>query len=193
MLWFETNALLRQHIKCQLSRSQKQQKNMSSSKPHNKHHRRRSSLTLSYQDFTPQEIEEFQQDFNKYDTDGNGIISREEYKQVARDLELSFIDLDYFDADGNDGIDFWEFLDMIHTNLQITHMKHKFMSMDKNGDGNLSKQELKDGLRQMGFQFDANELDKMFDEVDLDGNNELDIQEFLIMVSRGIHRQLIRN
>ena len=137
-------------------------------------------------------MDEFRLDFDRYDKDGDGLLTISEYRQAAHDLDLHFISLDYFDSDSNGEIDFYEFLDMINTNLQISHMKNKFMSMDQDGDGLLTKQELKQGLKQQGFVFNDQELDQIFAEVDVDGNNEIDVQEFLDMISRGLHRQLKR-
>ena len=54
-----------------------------------------------------------------------------------------------------------------------------FTEMDENGDGILSKEEIKNGLEKTGKVLTDSELDKLFDELDLDGNGSISFGEFL--------------
>ena len=53
--------------------------------------------------------------------------------------------------------------------------------MDANGDGKLSKQEIKDGyLSYFGKNLSDEDIDEMFAKVDSDGNGEIDYSEFVV-------------
>jgi calcium-dependent protein kinase len=53
--------------------------------------------------------------------------------------------------------------------------------LDKNGDGNLSKQEILEGYEEaFGVPINEEEVDKMFAEIDIDGNGSIDYTEFVM-------------
>lgn len=58
--------------------------------------------------------------------------------------------------------------------------------MDANGDGVLSKEEIKSGFEKIGKLFSEEELDKMFNEIDNDKNGTVSFSEFL---AAGINRE----
>ncbi|MEM1003487.1 MAG: EF-hand domain-containing protein [Bacteroidota bacterium] len=60
-------------------------------------------------------------------------------------------------------------------------MERIFAQMDKNNDGMLSKEEIKDGYEEhFGMAIDDDEIDKMFAAIDTDGNGTIDYSEFLM-------------
>lgn len=56
-----------------------------------------------------------------------------------------------------------------------------FKALDKNGDGKLSKDEIYEGYEQFfGRTLDRNDVDSMFDAVDIDRSGYIDYSEFVI-------------
>jgi len=94
-------------------------------------------------------------------SDGDGTITTEELGAVMRSLgcnptetELQVM-IEGVDADGSGTIDFAEFLVMMaRKNIdQEEEMKQAFMVFDKNGDGNISAEELKQVMTSFGAFF----------------------------------------
>jgi calcium-dependent protein kinase len=53
--------------------------------------------------------------------------------------------------------------------------------LDKNGDGNLSKQEILEGYEEVfGIPIIEEDVDRMFREIDIDGNGTIDYTEFVM-------------
>ena len=64
---------------------------------------------------------------------------------------------------------------------ETEEMERIFAQMDKNNDGMLSKQEIKEGYEEnFGVVIDDEEIDKMFAQIDTDGNGTIDYSEFLM-------------
>ena len=56
-----------------------------------------------------------------------------------------------------------------------------FKAIDKNGDGRLSKDEIMEGYDQFfGKNLDKNDIEKMFDAVDIDKSGFIDYSEFVV-------------
>lgn len=67
----------------------------------------------------------------------------------------------------------------------LDDVKAAFRAFDHNGDGNISKDELKDAMLRFGQNFSSEECDEMFEEADLNGDGTIDWEEFLEMMLPG--------
>lgn len=53
-----------------------------------------------------------------------------------------------------------------------------FKLFDKDGNGLITKEELRGGLGQMGQQLTENDVEQIFEEADLDGDGMISYEEF---------------
>eukprot|EP00795_Rhopilema_esculentum_P006679 gene6679-12236_t len=70
------------------------------------------------------------------------------------------------------------------TDDQIAEFKEAFSLFDKDGDGCITTKELGTVMRNLGQNPTESELQDMINEVDADGNGEIDFPEFLNMMAR---------
>jgi calcium-dependent protein kinase len=62
-----------------------------------------------------------------------------------------------------------------------TDIDKVFRAMDVNGDGKLSKDEVKNGYAEyFGKALSDDQVDEMFAKVDADGNGEIEYSEFVV-------------
>ena len=126
--------------------------------------------------------------FRKYDTDGDGHISRAELRNVMSKFSEAEVDAVFAlgDMDQSGGIDYQEFIALIipHASEAIRKLSSQFRSVadvkaafkrfDTNGDGQISRDELKSGMR-----LGESDLDIVFAIGDLDGDGEINSGEFV--------------
>ena len=106
--------------------------------------------------------------------------------------------MDVIDKDHDRGIDYAEFCSSfrraakaralardvtLEVQSKLRHHQAKlltiFSSFDTNGDGVLSLDELRSGLRQLGIHLSTEELRRLMEVIDKDGDAQIDYQEFL--------------
>lgn len=129
-----------------------------------------------------------------FDKDGDGTIDSEELESVLQVLgmnptkeELGIL-LDSADADHNGVIDLTEFIDVMQNHLQHDPTPHDdelreaFSIFDKDGNGMISADELKSALLNLGEKMDDVEIEAMMKAADLDGNGQIDYEEFIAMM-----------
>ena len=130
--------------------------------------------------------------FRKYDTDGDGHISRSELRGVMSSFSEGEVDSIFAlgDKDQSGGIDYQEFVSMMIPSSaailkrvasqfsSVNQIKDGFKRIDANGDGSISRQELRSGL-----QLADNDLDVIFAIGDIDQDGEISLGEFIRLMS----------
>ncbi|GMJ02637.1 calmodulin 8, calmodulin-like 8 [Hibiscus trionum] len=115
--------------------------------------------------------------FNFFDKDGDGCITVEELATVIRSLDQNPSEeelqdmMNEVDADGNGSIEFSELLNLMAKKMQESdteeELKEAFKVFDKDLNGYIS----------------ASELRNMIKEADLDGDGQVNFDEFVKMTS----------
>ena len=122
-----------------------------------------------------------------------GTITLVELKEVMKSLgqnptERELIQMiKSVDDNGDNEIDFEEFLILMSSKKPSNddpdkELRDAFAVFDADGSGSISRSELKKLMKNLGQSLSDAELDAMMDEVDTDGNGEIDFEEFKTMM-----------
>lgn len=76
---------------------------------------------------------------------------------------------------------------------EIEEYKRVFAVFDKDGDGNITIEELKAVMERMGQNGTDEELESEIKEIDLNGNGEIDLEEFLTVMPKMKFKEEIKN
>ena len=141
---------------------------------------------------TEEQIAEFKEAFSLFDKDGDGTITTKELGTVMRSLgqnptEAELADMiNEVDADGNGTIDFPEFLTMMARKMKDTDSEEEileaFKVFDKDGNGFISAAELRHIMTNLGEKLTDEEVDEMIREADIDGDGQINYEEFVKMI-----------
>ena len=126
--------------------------------------------------------------FKQFDKDGNGIISKHEFKTQLKYLygenvaeELTKKIFPNIDVDGSGEISYNEFITAILNNekhVTIDRLSKAFKLFDKDNSGKLSIEEIKNV-----FGGDEESWKKIFEEVDINKDGEVDFEEFKVLMT----------
>mmetsp|Transcript_18805 Transcript_18805/g.34022 ORF Transcript_18805/g.34022 Transcript_18805/m.34022 type:complete len:156 (-) Transcript_18805:182-649(-) len=143
-------------------------------------------------DLTPEQIAEFKEAFSLFDKDADGTITSKELGTVMRSLgqnptECELNDMiNEVDMDGNGTIEFQEFLVMMAKKMKDTdsedEIKEAFKVFDKDGNGFISAAELRHVMTNLGEKLNDEEVDEMIKEADIDGDGQINYEEFVKMM-----------
>ncbi|CAG7871085.1 unnamed protein product [Brassica rapa] len=138
---------------------------------------------------TDDQISEFKEAFSLFDKDGDGCITTKELGTVMRSLgqnptEAELQDMiNEVDADGNGTIDFPEFLNLMARKMKDTdseeELKEAFRVFDKDQNGFISAAELRHVMTNLGEKLTDEEVDEMVREADVDGDGQINYDEFV--------------
>lgn len=78
-----------------------------------------------------------------------------------------------------------EYARRVDINAKRKELRQWFNTMDVDGSGDITADELEEPLVSMGFASSAREVRRMVSEVDEDGSGEIDFDEFFKMMTRG--------
>mmetsp|Transcript_41778 Transcript_41778/g.87688 ORF Transcript_41778/g.87688 Transcript_41778/m.87688 type:complete len:516 (-) Transcript_41778:72-1619(-) len=130
--------------------------------------------------------------FNNADVDGSGQLSKEELKLLLSQLGMKKDDRDQdqwfgiIDEDDNGEIGFDEFVNIFRRENEFSlnleqFLRETFNLYDSDGSGEISREELKTMMAQLGYDLTIRQLDEMIAEVDENNNGEIDFQEFVTL------------
>ncbi|KAF5206380.1 Calmodulin-related protein [Thalictrum thalictroides] len=141
---------------------------------------------------TEEQIIEFEEAFNLFDKDGDGCITIDELATVIRSLdqnptEEELLDMiNEVDVDGNGTIEFEEFLNLMAKKMKETdadeELKEAFKVFDKDQNGYISATELRHVMINLGEKLTDEEVEQMIREADLDGDGQVNYEEFVRMM-----------
>lgn len=134
------------------------------------------------------EIEDLKLRFEQLDTNGDGMLTFDEFQQGLS--ALSIVELrelwESVDIDRNGSIDYSEFLAATLDRtlyLQEEKLWAAFMTFDKDGSGKISAQELREVLGREGQEMGSQEFwDSLVQEADRNHDGEIDFTEFMDMM-----------
>merc|ERR1712017_32397 len=141
---------------------------------------------------TDEQIAEFKEAFSLFDKDGDGTVTTKELGTVMRSLgqnptEAELQDMiNEVDADGNGTWDFPEFLSLMARKMKDTDTEEElieaFKVFDRDGNGFISAAELRHVMTNLGEKFTDEEVDEMIREADVDGDGQINYEEFVKMM-----------
>jgi calmodulin len=135
-----------------------------------------------------EQIQEFRQAFDIMDRNGDGVITVDDLATVMRAIgqspnhsELQDM-IREVDADGNDNIDFTEFLALMSRQMRQSdieeELRETFRVFDRDNDGFITPQELRTLLISLGLDSSAQVIRAMIAEADRNRDGKIDFQEF---------------
>lgn len=145
---------------------------------------------MANKNLTQEQIEKFKEAFSQFDKNGDGKITKAEFTTVMESFgqKTTTAEIEYlikeFDTNGDGTISFTEFLTMMVQDRakcfdDETEMQKAFCVMDKDGDGFLSKDELRHMMINLGEKSTEEEIDDMIREFDADGDGRINFEEFM--------------
>jgi len=126
--------------------------------------------------------------FKQFDIDGDGFIQEDELRQVMTKMGQSptedEIKAMFKAADLNkDGkISFEEFVEISRANPLSLSLKTVFGELDLDGDGHLTRVELKQAFEKMGHKVSDAEIDGIFQQADKNSDSKINFDEFVSMM-----------
>jgi len=132
--------------------------------------------------------------FKKIDTDNDGNVSIEELKAGLKNLgshlaepEVQML-IEAVDNDGKGTLDYGEFLAVsLHLRRLANeeHLHKAFSYFDKDGNGYIEPDELRDALMEDGADDCTDVANDIFQEVDTDKDGRISYDEFVAMMKTG--------
>ncbi|KAJ0981612.1 hypothetical protein J5N97_009867 [Dioscorea zingiberensis] len=91
-----------------------------------------------------------------------------------------------FDSNGNGTIEFVEFLNLMAHKVKETdaedELREAFKVFDKDQNGYISPTELRNVMMNLGEKLSDEEVEQMIKEADLDGDGQVNYEEFVRMM-----------
>ncbi|KAI9185947.1 hypothetical protein LWI28_012228 [Acer negundo] len=139
-----------------------------------------------------EQVLEFREAFCLLDMDGDGCITIDELATAIRSLDQNpteeelQIMINEVDINGNGTIEFGEFLNLMARKMKECEaeeeLREAFKVFDKDQDGYISPNELRQVMINLGEKLTDEELAQMIIEADMDGDGQVNYDEFVRMM-----------
>jgi calmodulin len=151
-------------------------------------HTKKQTVITMVDSLSAEQIQEFRQAFDIMDRNGDGVITVDDLATVMRAIgqspthgELEDM-IREVDADGNDNIDFTEFLALMSRQMRQSdieeELRETFRVFDRDNDGFITPQELRTLLISLGLDSSAQVIRSMIAEADRNRDGKIDFSEF---------------
>ena len=127
---------------------------------------------------SPEQVSEFKQAFDIIDRNKDGVITIDDLHELMKSFGKELIHAElkdmirHADADGNDEVDFTEFMALLSRQLRqndlTDELRAAFTLFDKNGDGFITKNDLGPILQTLGYDTSSENLRRLINEGDRD-------------------------
>lgn len=139
-----------------------------------------------------QEIAEYQEAFNFFDKDNDGLIDVTEIGKLMRSVGLypSENELQQMAKSSRGGkVDFAEFLhlassNIVDTNINEQQMREAFRMFDSYGNGLVNLMQMRNALQNLGEKLRDDEIDELIREADIDAEGNVNYEELVKILCR---------
>ncbi|KAK4791502.1 hypothetical protein SAY86_031915 [Trapa natans] len=141
-----------------------------------------------------QKRQEIREAFDLFDTDGSGTIDAKELSVAMRALGFEMTEeqikqmIEDVDKDGSGSIDYDEFEHMMTAKIGERDTKEELMKafriIDQDNNGKISAGDIKRIAKDLGESFSDSDIQEMIQRADLDGDGEINVEEFIRIMRR---------
>lgn len=128
--------------------------------------------------------------FKEFDIDGDNFIQEHELKSVMSKMGQSPTPEELHamfkaaDCNGDGKIDFEEFVAIARANPLSLSLKSVFGELDVDGDGYITRSEMRVAFDKMGHSLNDDEINAIFRQCDMNQDGKINFDEFVSMMCK---------
>lgn len=155
---------------------------------------KKTAITFIASRIPEDQIQNLKDAFIKMDKNGDGVLSKEELIDGISDIpgcdireEDWDVVIQLMDTNDSGSIDYTEFIAgcmQSYVYLKDSHLQSAFEYFDKDGDGTITLEELKESLSSDDMLLDIEEINSIITQVDTDNDGKISWKEFLDMMKK---------